>query len=244
MGAKGGHLFRLTCSAVSCGGKDTANKYSWHVLGSACTVWTALGLPQLKAACASWVHTAQAPGCSAGALSTVGPVFCALSRSKLLRFSGNPQAHRLSWACILWPSQVQAAQVTRCLWAHCPRWTVRQSPRQSRPLGFPGVPVRAPSQVCRMSPLRTDLRLRPSWRMSTVQDPRKMWLATGTLLTHNLVEDASLWGWDCSSPLPSGSGYCMPASLPPAEGGACIHPASSPLVFTQSFVLGAGQAAN
>ena len=105
----------LACSAVLCGGKDTANKYCWRVLGSACTVWTTLGLPQLKVACASWVYTAQAPGCSAGALSRVGPVFCALPRSKLLRFSGNLQAHRLSWACILCPSQVQAAQVTRCL---------------------------------------------------------------------------------------------------------------------------------
>ena len=28
-----------------------------------------------------------------------------------------------------------------------------------------------------------DLRLRPSWQMSTVQDPRKTWLATGSLLT-------------------------------------------------------------
>ena len=28
-----------------------------------------------------------------------------------------------------------------------------------------------------------DLRLRPSWQMSTIQYPRKMWLATGSLLT-------------------------------------------------------------
>ena len=28
-----------------------------------------------------------------------------------------------------------------------------------------------------------DLRLQPSWQMSTVQDPRKTWLATGSLLT-------------------------------------------------------------
>ena len=30
---------------------------------------------------------------------------------------------------------------------------------------------------------KADLRLRPSWQMSTIQDPRKMWLATGSLLT-------------------------------------------------------------
>ena len=32
-----------------------------------------------------------------------------------------------------------------------------------------------------------DLRLRYSWQMSTVQDPRKTWLATGSLLS--LLED-------------------------------------------------------
>ena len=34
-----------------------------------------------------------------------------------------------------------------------------------------------------MSPLGSDLRLQPSWQMSTIQDPRKTWLATGSLLT-------------------------------------------------------------
>ena len=50
-------------------------------------------------------------------LSEVGPGLYALPRSKLLRFrySGSPQRHRLSWACILCSSQVQAAQVTGCL---------------------------------------------------------------------------------------------------------------------------------
>ena len=61
------------------------------------------------------VYTAQAPGCSAGELSKAGPAFCALPRSKLLqfRFSGTPQRHRHGWACVLCPSQVQAAQATR-----------------------------------------------------------------------------------------------------------------------------------
>ena len=30
-GARGSHLFRLTCSVVLWGGRDTANKYHWHV---------------------------------------------------------------------------------------------------------------------------------------------------------------------------------------------------------------------
>ena len=63
------------------------------------------------------VYTAQAPGCSTGELSKAGPGLRALPRSKLLRFrfSGTPQRHRLRWVCFLCPSQVGAAQVTRCL---------------------------------------------------------------------------------------------------------------------------------
>ena len=60
---------------------------------------------------ASWVYTAKAPGCSAGALSKVGPAFCVLPRSKLLRF----RFSGLGWACVLCPSQVRAAQATRYL---------------------------------------------------------------------------------------------------------------------------------
>ena len=32
-GGKGGHLFRLTCSVVLRGGRNTGNKYHWHVWG-------------------------------------------------------------------------------------------------------------------------------------------------------------------------------------------------------------------
>ena len=32
-GDEGGHLLRLTCSVVLWGGRDTANKYHWHVWG-------------------------------------------------------------------------------------------------------------------------------------------------------------------------------------------------------------------
>ena len=50
-------------------------------------------------------------------LSEASPGLYAPPRSKLLRFrySGSPQRHRLSWACILCSSQVQTAQVTGCL---------------------------------------------------------------------------------------------------------------------------------
>ena len=74
--------------------KQTLLAYVW----SAHSGWITLGLPQIKVACTSWVHTAQAPGCSARALSQVVPVFHALPRSKLLRFSGALQGHRPRWA--------------------------------------------------------------------------------------------------------------------------------------------------
>ena len=76
-----------------------------------------IGFAPVHCVCAFPVHTAQAPGCSAGELSKASPGLCALPRSKLLRFrfSGTSQRHRLSWACVLCPSQVRAAQVTRCL---------------------------------------------------------------------------------------------------------------------------------
>ena len=50
-------------------------------------------------------------------LSKVCPQLYALPRSKLLRFrySSTPQRRRLGWVCVLCPSQVRAAQVTRCL---------------------------------------------------------------------------------------------------------------------------------
>ena len=50
-------------------------------------------------------------------LSEAGPGLYALPRSKPLRFrySGILQRRRLGWAYILCPSQVWAAQVTRCL---------------------------------------------------------------------------------------------------------------------------------
>ena len=139
----------------------------------------------------------------------VGCAFCALPRSKQLRQPG------------VWQ-------------VHCPRWAVHLNhlPISSHSFGFPGA-LQEHHLRCAVCLLQeADLRLRLSWKMSTIQDPRKTWLAAGSLLS--LVEDASLWGPDCSSPLPSSSGCHTPASLPlGAVGrGACMQLASSPLVFT------------
>ena len=150
-GSKGGHLFRLTCSVVLWGGRDTAKKYCWVCVGSACSVWTTLGLSQLKAACASWVYTAQAPACSARALSEVGPTFHTFPRSKSVRFSCTLQGHNHGLVCILHPSQVRAIQVTRCL-ASTLSW---ETVHLNHPPGpsHSGCFARASSQLCHVSPL-------------------------------------------------------------------------------------------
>ena len=112
---EGGHLFRLTCSVVLWGGRNTANKYHWRV-------WGVLTVSQPHWVCPQSQHV-WFPGlhCSGSRLlcrgTKVGPELHALPRSKplRLRFSGIPQRHRLGWAWVLCPSQVRAAQATRCL---------------------------------------------------------------------------------------------------------------------------------
>ena len=75
------------------------------------------GFAPAHSVCAFPVYTAQVQSCSAGELSKMAPGFCAFPRSKLLRFRflGIPQRDRVSWACVLCPSQIRAAQATRCL---------------------------------------------------------------------------------------------------------------------------------
>jgi len=75
------------------------------------------GFAPAHGVCAFPVYTAQSPGCSACELSKMGPGLHALPRSKQFRFRflDTPQRCRLSWACVLCPSQVRAAQATRCL---------------------------------------------------------------------------------------------------------------------------------
>ena len=138
------------------GGRNTANKYHWHMWGLLCTVWTTLGLPQLRAGCDFHVYTAQAPDCSARVLSKVGPAFGAFPRSRLLRSSSAlPDGF-----CVLFPSQVQAIQATGCLVsALCQVGCVSDAHPWSQPLGFLGVPQRH-SPMCAVCLLwRADLRL-------------------------------------------------------------------------------------
>ena len=136
-------------------------------------------------ACAFPVYTSQALDYSAGELSEVGPGLGALPRSKPLRFSfsGTPQRCRLGWACILHPFQVQAAQETRCLAsAVSPGGECVLSPPRSQPVGFLGGSGCAHLRCAVCLFWGANLWLRPSRQMSTVQDPKKSWLATGSLL--------------------------------------------------------------
>ena len=102
------------------------------------------------------VYTAQVPGCSTVVLSKVGPVFSVLPRSKMLRFRflGTPQGHRLSWACILCPSQVRAAQAARCLASALALGGPVSLITSPVPAAwFPECAAGAASQVCHVSPL-------------------------------------------------------------------------------------------
>ena len=53
-GGEGGHLFRLTCSVVLWGGRDTANKYHWCVWGVLAVYGPHWVCPQLMACVLSW----------------------------------------------------------------------------------------------------------------------------------------------------------------------------------------------
>ena len=115
-GCGGSHFFRLTCSVVLWAGKNTANKYHWPVWGVLAVSLPHWVCPHSRHVCFPSLHCLGSR-LLCRELSEAGPGLYALLRSKLLRFrySGPPQMCRLSWACVLCPSQVRAAQVTRCL---------------------------------------------------------------------------------------------------------------------------------
>ena len=138
-----------------CGERGTLQTNITGVCGECSQCFSRTGFAPAHGACAFPVYTSQALGCSAGELSEVGPGLHALPRSKPLRFrfSGTPQRHRLSWACILCPSQVQAAQVTRCLASALSPGAVRLITSLVPAAQFPGCTAGVPSQVCCVSPL-------------------------------------------------------------------------------------------
>ena len=148
------HLFRLTCSVMLWGGRNTANKYHWHVWGVLAVFQSHWVCPHSQRVCFHDLHFSGSRLLCLE-LSEAGPGLHTLPRSKLLRvrFSGTPQRCRLGWACILHPSQVGAAQVTRCLVsAVTPRWAwFILLPPSVPATRFSGCTTGTPSQVCIVS---------------------------------------------------------------------------------------------
>ena len=108
-GGKGGHLFRLTCSVVFLGGRDSLNKFHWHVWGVFAVYgphWVCPSPRQhvlpgstmlrlhgaLQGHCPKWaLHFMYFPGLSHSgswvlhrAQTGLGCAFCALPRSEQL----------------------------------------------------------------------------------------------------------------------------------------------------------------
>ena len=188
-GGGGSHFFRLTCSVLLWGGRNTANKYHWHVLAVSGPHWVC---PHSRCACFPSLHCLGSR-LLCWELSEVGLELYALPRSKPLRFrfSGTPQRCRLGWACVLCPSQVLAAQMTRCLAsAVAPSWRLRLITSPVPAARFCGCTTDAPSRCAVCLFWRADLWLQPSWWMLSVQNPKKSWLATKPACS--LVEDVSL----------------------------------------------------
>ena len=165
-GGEGGHLF--SCAV----GREEHCKQISLMCGSARSVWTTLGLPQLTAVCAFCVYTTQAPGCSEGDLSKAGPGFRALPRSKLLRFRLSSTPQRLSCLHAFVPFPGPSSSGNQVLGEHTvPGGPWVLSPPRSWPL--PGA-LQEYHLRCAMCLLwGADVRLRPSWQMSASQYPRK-----------------------------------------------------------------------
>ena len=152
--------------------------------------------------------------------------------------SGSPQRHRLGWACILCPSQIRGAQATRCL-ASTLSQLCRGLITSLAPVAqFTGCATRAPSQVCRVSPLggwsQVATLLADVNRPISQEDVVCNWEPAPSL-----VEDA-ISGAKIAPRLPALAVVCLPLCLW-CGGGAGWQPASSPLAFSQSFVLWEGQ---
>ena len=100
-----------------CGDRGTLQTDITGMCGECLQCLGHTGFALVHGTCTFPLYTSQALGCSAGELSEAGPGLCALPRSNPVRFrfSGTSQRGRLGWACVLCPSQVRAAQATRCL---------------------------------------------------------------------------------------------------------------------------------
>ena len=94
-------------------------------------------------------------------------------------------------------------------------WCILSPPR-FRPLSFLGASQERhlTCSVCLL--WGPELRLQPSWKMSTIQDPRKTWLAVLGACSQ-FDGGCSLWGKDCVLPLALVV-TCLPLCLWRGEG--------------------------
>ena len=165
------------------GREEHCKQISLACVGSACSVWATLGLPLLMMCVLSWstllklqvalqenflkwaLGCVHFPGLSRSGwgsrvlhkgTDSVGPAFCALPRSEQLRREG-------AW------------------WVHSPQvgGASYHLPCPSH-LGFLGEQWERCLRCAVCLLWGADLWLRPFWQMSTVQDPRKTWVATGS----------------------------------------------------------------
>ena len=178
-------------------------------MGSACSVWTTLGLLLLTA--------------------------CVLSRSTLLRFQVVLQGnclrrvlgcmhfpglrHSGSWVlhkgtdgvgcvfCVL-PRSEQLWQLG-AWWAHCPRWSVHLNHLPNPDTWFPGFVTRELSQICHLSPLG-------SWSQDeTILGPRlQQPYAFQLWLLHTCLSALRLGGGAYRQPLVFAQSFVLWARVP------------------------------
>ena len=151
-------IFLGSLVQLSVGMEEGCKQILLASVGSARSVSATLGSPRSRRVCFPCQHCLGSR-LLCRELSEDGPELYALPSSKPLRFRywGIPQRHRLGWTCILYPSQVRAAQVTRCLVS-----TV------SFDLSPPH-PCRSVFWVYNWHHLLS--------RMSTIQNPKNSWIA-------------------------------------------------------------------
>ena len=215
---KGGHLFRFTCSVVLLGRGDTTKKYRWRVWG-VLTVdgphchsrrWRVLpASTRLSLQGALWWH------CPKWALRfrhfpSISHSFCALrspssSGERVLVKRTVPGG-----PCILLTCPVPAALFPRCA-------------------------GRAQSQVCVCLLWGADLRLWHCWQIPTAQGPRKVRLATGSLL--RVWWKIRSLGLRLQQILAFHLWLLLACLSNSKDRGPYMQAACSPLVFAQSFVL-------
>ena len=108
-------------------------------------------------------------------------MLCALPRSKLLRFRFSTKGIDLAGPAFCALPRSEELRQPGAWRAHCPRCAVGLITSLVPVARFTGCATRVPSQCAVCLLWGADIRLQSSWQMSTVQYPRKMWLATGSL---------------------------------------------------------------